>query len=345
MPHSSASEPDVSVVLPVFNEEENLRPIDAEILAALRALGRPAEILYVDDGSTDGSLAVLEALDPVPAGPGDPRIVRRIVKLRRNFGQTAAMAAGFDLARAPIIISLDADGQNDPADIPRLLERLDEGFDVVSGWRHKRRDRPLSRRLPSWAANRLISLLTGIKLHDYGCTLKAYRAAVLREVRLYGDMHRFIPVYLARIGARVSELEVNHRRRLHGTSHYGSGRIVKVLLDLVLVRFMSKSFTKPLQFFGRAALGFLVLSFAVLGCMVVFKYGWLRLIGIDYQADFILTPLPALAATFISAAISSLFFGILAELLVRIYYELRDLKPYAVERVAESPATRDDRNP
>lgn len=326
-----AEAPELSVVVPVYNEEENLRAVDAEIGATLEKLGRAAEVVYVDDGSTDGSAAVLEDLMRARG-----TAVRRVVKLRRNFGQTAALAAGFDAARGAVVVSLDGDGQNDPADIPRLVARLDDGYDVVSGWRRRRRDKPLSRRLPSWAANLLISALSGVKLHDYGCTLKAYRARLLHEVRLYGDMHRFIPAYLARLGARITELEVHHRPRLHGTSHYGSDRVVKVLLDLVLIRFMSKYFTRPMHFFGQAAVFFGVVSGVLLALMVTFKYGWLRLVGVDYQADFVQTPLPALAATFFSAAIASLFSGILGEILVRIYYELRDLRPYAVESIRGS---------
>ena len=328
-----SASPELSVVVPVYNEEDNLRAVDAEILAALDELGRQAEIIYVDDGSSDGSLAVLEELLGETAGE---RSVTRIVKLRRNFGQTAALAAGFDAARGSVLVSLDGDGQNDPADIGALVARLEDGFDVVSGWRRRRQDKPLSRRLPSWAANRLISMLSGVKLHDYGCTLKAYRAGPLKEVSFYGDMHRFIPFYLARVGARITELEVHHRPRLHGSSHYGSDRIIKVLLDLVLIRFMSQYFTRPMQFFGRAGLIFVALALVCLAFMVTFKYGWLRSVGIDYQASFVETPLPALAATFGSAAIFSLFFGILGEILVRIYYELRDLKPYAIEALRSS---------
>jgi len=322
---------DLSVVVPVFNEEENLRTLDEEILDALEATGRAAEIIYVDDCSTDRSLEILEELLHHNRG-----FRKRIVKLRRNFGQTAALAAGFDGAQGRVIVSLDADGQNNPADLGRLIEVLEQGFDVVSGWRSQRRDKALSRRFPSRVANLLISWLSGVPLHDYGCTLKAYRATLLKSVPLYGEMHRFIPAYLARIGARTTELEVDHRPRLHGESHYGSERIFKVLLDLVLIRFMSKYFTRPMHFFGQAALWFFLLSLLAGFFMVVFKFGWLRLIGIDYQATFIQTPLPALAATFLIGMISSLFFGILGEILVRIYHELRDVKPYAVETTLDS---------
>ncbi len=333
-----AVELELSVVVPVYNEEKNLRELDAEIAAALAELGRSAEVIYVDDGSNDGSLEVLREL----LGSGDETLVRHVVRLRRNYGQTAALAAGFERARGAVVVSLDADGQNDPRDIARLLAELDNGYDVVSGWRAERQDRALSRRLPSWAANLLISMLSGVKLHDYGCTLKAYRSDLLKDVHLYGDMHRFIPVYLARLGARVAELKVRHRPRRHGTSHYGSERVFRVILDLVLVRFMSKYFTRPMHFFGQAGLFFLALGLVAFFFMVVFKLGWLRLIGIDYQASFVETPLPALAATFLSGAISSLFFGILGEILMRVYYELRDLRPYSVDRTWSSTGTETD---
>jgi glycosyltransferase involved in cell wall biosynthesis len=335
--------PELSVVVPVFNEEENLRELDAEIAAAVASLKGPVELIYVDDGSSDGSLAVLRELaDSTPASTSEPR--RHAIALRRNYGQTAALAAGFDHARGAVIVSLDADGQNDPADIPLLLTELDRGYDVVSGWRAQRQDRALSRRFPSWAANLLISAFSGVKLHDYGCTLKAYRANLLHDVHLYGDMHRFIPVYIARIGGRIGEARVHHRARRHGRSHYGSERIFKVLLDLVLIRFMSKYFTRPMHFFGQVGLFLLALSASAFFFMLTFKYGWLQLVGIDYRASFIQTPLPALAATFLSGAISSIFFGILGEILMRIYHELRELKPYAVDQTGTPEEDRDVRN-
>ena len=332
-PGSRGDSPEISVVVPVFDEEDSLLPLDAEIRAVLQFFGRPAEIIYVDDCSLDRSLRTLEE---IARSPERRSIPTRVVKLRRNFGQTAAMAAGFDLAEGRVILALDADGQNNPADIPRLVETLDHGFDVVSGWRRKRRDRTLQRKLPSRIANRLISRLSGVRLHDHGCTLKAYRASVLKEIRLYGEMHRFIPVYLARRGARVTEIEVDHRPRRFGVSKYGGQRIFRVLLDLVLIRFVSRFYARPMQFFGQIAL---VLSVATLGVgllMLVFKFGWLRFIGIDYQASFVETPLPAVAAAFIIGAINSLFFGVLGEMLIRVDYESRGLKPYAVEGITES---------
>lgn len=245
------------------------------------------------------------------------------------------MAAGFDLAEGRVILPLDGDGQNNPADIPRLFEALDRGFDVVSGWRRKRRDGTFNRKLPSRVANRLISAFSGVRLHDYGCTLKAYRAAVLKEIPLYGEMHRFIPVYLARRGARVSEIEVDHRPRRAGVSKYGGQRILRVLLDLVLIRFVSRFYTRPMQFFGQVALLFLLATFGVGLLMIVFKLGWLRFLGIDYQASFVETPLPAVAAAFILGAINSLFFGVLGEILIGAGYESRRSKPYTVEQVFE----------
>jgi glycosyltransferase involved in cell wall biosynthesis len=317
---------ELSIVLPVFNEEANLRALDAEIVSVLAELGGTAEVIYVDDGSTDGSVVVLQEILAADPGP-----VRRLVKLRRNYGQTAALAAGIDHACGQVIVTLDADGQNDPNDIGRLLGELERGADVVSGWRRKRRDKPFSRRLPSWVANHLISWISGVKLHDYGCTLKAYRTKVLRGIHLYGDMHRFIPAYLARTGARISEIPVHHRPRVHGTSHYGSDRIFKVLLDMILIRFMSRYFTRPMHFFGQTGLLLFGLALTAFLLMVTFKYGWLQVIGVEYRASFVETPLPALAATFLAGAILSVFFGILAEVLIRIYHELLELKPYAVE--------------
>lgn len=325
--------PELSIVVPVFDEEENLQPLDGEIRQVLRSLGRSAEIIYVDDCSRDRSLAVLEAIAAGAAGAA-PRT--RVVKLRRNFGQTAAMAAGFDLAEGKVILPLDADGQNNPADIPRLLETLDRGYDVVSGWRRRRRDGALMRKIPSRIANRLISRLSGVRLHDHGCTLKAYRAALLKEISLYGEMHRFIPVYLARRGARVTEIEVDHRARRAGVSKYGGQRILRVLLDLVLIRFVSRFYSRPMQFFGQIALWFVAATLAVGLLMVAIKFGWLRLVGIDYQASFVQTPLPAVAAAFVIGIINSLFFGVLGEILIRADYESSGAKPYAVEAILES---------
>ena len=324
---------ELSVVVPVFNEEESLRPLDAEIRAALLSTGRSAEIIYIDDCSRDKSLAVLEEL----CAASQPTGVRtRIIGFRRNYGQTAAMDAGFELADGAIVFPLDADGQNNPADIPRLLVEYEKGYDVVSGWRKHRQDKAITRKLPSWVANRLIGRISGVRLHDYGCTLKAYRGSMLKELHLYGEMHRFIPLYLAILGAKVTELPVDHRPRLKGVSKYGSRRIFKVFLDLLLIRFMTRYYNRPMHFFGQVALGFMAMLATSVFLMVTFKFGWLRLIGIDYQATFIQTPLPAMASTFLIGAIMSLFFGILAEVLVRVHYESRGTKPYKVQKIYDS---------
>ncbi|MEL7060732.1 MAG: glycosyltransferase family 2 protein [Acidobacteriota bacterium] len=322
----------VSAVIPIYNEEENLDELDAELRAVLCGLDRACEILYVDDRSTDGSRDRLRALVAQHAGHA---VRTRLVLLRRNFGQTAALAAGFEQAEGEIVVALDGDGQNDPKEIPKLIETLEGGCDVASGWRRDRFDH-WARVVPSRVANRLISSISKVDLHDHGCTLKAYRGDLLRELHLYGEMHRFIPVYLARQGARVVEVEVSHRPRRKGVSKYGSDRIFKVLLDLVLILFMSRYFTRPMHFFGQAAILFAGLFVAVGGLMTIFKLGLLPLIGIDYQADFVQTPLPALAGTLFASAVLSLFFGVLGEILIRAYFELQGLRPFVVQAIESS---------
>ena len=327
VPRNGTRRPYLSIVVPVYNEVGSLPALNDEIQAMLAELIHSSELIYVDDRSTDGSWEMLARFCDTATHPG---IVVQALRMRRNYGQTAAMAAGFRAARGHIVVPMDGDGQNNPADVPRLVARLEEGYDVVSGWRRHRKDKAISRKLPSNVANRLIGQASGVYLHDYGCTLKAYRGHLLRELRLYGEMHRFIPLYLARLGAKVTELEVDHRPRVHGVSKYGSRRIFKVGLDLFLVRFMTRYSTRPLHFFGKTALAFLSAFFATAGLMVVFKYGWLRFIGLDYQASFVQTPLPALAGTFMVGAVLSLFSGIIAELLVRILHESQGAVPYAI---------------
>ena len=238
---------DLSVVVPVYNEADNLEPLHAEITLALTHLGRSYEVVYIDDGSTDGSFAVLGALQR-----RDPHVVA--VRFPRNYGQTAALAAGFDHASGEVLVAMDADGQNDPADIPALLAKCDEGFDVVAGWRLPRQDPLLSRRVPSVIANGLIGLITGVRLHDYGCTLKVMRHDVVRGLRLYGEMHRFIPALADDLGARIAEVQVHHRPRRAGVSKYGLGRTIRVLLDLITVKFLSSYSTRPIQVFGGIGL-------------------------------------------------------------------------------------------
>src|ERR1051326_6657323 len=245
--------PEGSVFLPVYNEEPNLRPLHAKLDAALKALNRSAEIVYVDDGSTDHSLKILREIAAM-----DPRV--RVVALRRNYGQTAAMAAGIDAARGKVLIPMDADLQNDPADVGRLLDKLDEGFDVVSGWRKERQDKMVSRKIPSMIANRIISFIGGVRLHDYGCSQKAYRREFLKEVKLYGEMHRFIPIYASWVGARVTEIPVRHHKRTMGRSKYGLSRTLKVMLDLMTIKLMASYHTKPIYVFGFCGFGAFTLS-------------------------------------------------------------------------------------
>ncbi|MDT4966690.1 MAG: hypothetical protein QOJ64_1427 [Acidobacteriota bacterium] len=311
--------PEISVFLPVFDEEPNLRPLHAKLNDALAKLGRTAEIIYVDDGSTDGSLSILRDLART-----DPRV--RVVALRRNYGQTAAMAAGIDAARGHVLIPMDADMQNDPADIVRLLDKLDEGYDVVSGWRKNRQDKLITRKIPSMLANRLISWIGGVPLHDYGCSLKAYRRESLEDVRLYGEMHRFIPIYASWAGARVAEIPVEHHARTMGKSKYGLSRTIKVLFDLMTIKFMASYQTKPIYIFG---------TFGVLSFAVSFISGiWALILKLMHKADFIQTPLPIIAIVMFAVGIQFLLMGLLAEMLVRTYHESQSKRIYAVrERI------------
>jgi glycosyltransferase involved in cell wall biosynthesis len=307
--------PELSIFLPVYNEEPNLLPLQAKLDEALKALGRSAEIIYVDDGSTDGSLEILRELARV-----DPRV--RVVALKRNYGQTAAMAAGIDAARGKVLIPMDADLQNDPADIVRLLAKLDEGYDVVSGWRKNRQDKVITRKIPSMIANRLISWIGGVPLHDYGCTLKAYRLESLESVRLYGEMHRFIPILASWEGAQVAEIPVAHHARTMGKSKYGLSRTFKVVFDLMTIKFMASYQTKPIYVFGTfGVLAFLVSLLA--GLYAVF----LKLI---HKADFVQTPLPILAIVMFAVGIQFLLLGLLAEMMVRTYHESQAKSIYAV---------------
>jgi dolichol-phosphate mannosyltransferase len=308
-------EPEVSVFLPVYNEEPNLRPLHAKLDEALKSLGRSSEIVYVDDGSNDGSLKVLREIAAM-----DSRV--RVVALRRNYGQTAAMAAGIDAARGKVLIPMDADLQNDPTDIERLLQKLDEGYDVVSGWRKNRKDKMVTRKVPSMIANRLISWIGGVPLHDYGCSLKAYRRESLQDVRLYGEMHRFIPIYASWAGARVTEIPVEHHARTMGKSKYGLSRTLKVVFDLMTIKFMASYQTKPIYLFG--AFGMLAFAISLLaGVYAVF-------LKIIHKADFVQTPLPILAIVMFAVGVQFLLMGLLAEMLVRTYHESQAKAIYAV---------------
>jgi glycosyltransferase involved in cell wall biosynthesis len=302
----------ISVVVPVFNEELNVDELYQRIDAALA--GQSAEVLFVDDGSTDRTAERLLRI-----ADSDARV--RVLRFRRNFGQTAALSAGIDHARGDIIIPMDGDLQNDPADIPRLLGRLAEGYDVVSGWRVERKD-PLHRRLPSVIANRLISWISGVRLHDYGCSLKAYRRRVLTDVRLYGEMHRFVPIYASWQGARVTEMPVTHHPRTRGRSHYGIERTLKVVLDLIVVKFLASYATKPIYVFGGFGLLSFLLSAAAFGLMVFFK--------LSGQKDFVQTPLPLVVVMFLLVGCLSLLLGLVAELTVRTYYESQGKRTYSL---------------
>ena len=306
--------PELSLFLPVLDEEENLRPMHEKIANALDSLGKTAEVIYVDDGSTDNSLEILREI-----AASDERV--RVVSLRRNYGQTAAMSAGIDAAKGDILIPMDADLQNDPADIARLLKKLDEGYDVVSGWRKNRQDKLISRKIPSQIANRIISLIGGVKLHDYGCSLKAYRRDVIQDVKLYGEMHRFIPIYASWAGARVTEIPVDHHARTMGKSKYGISRTVKVVFDLMTIKFMASYQTKPIYVFGTFGMIAFFLSMIAGVWAIVLKF---------YGVSFILTPLPVITVVMLAISMQFFLMGLLAELLVRTYHESQDKAIYAV---------------
>ena len=306
--------PHLSIIIPIFNEEENIATLlDRVFEVAHRLL--PFEVIAVDDGSADGSFEMLR-------GQAARRPELKVIRFRRNYGQTAAMMAGIDHASGDILISLDADLQNDPADIPLLLRKLDEGCDVVSGWRRDRQDARFRRTLISRIANRLISRVSGVHLKDYGCTLKAYRRDVIKGVKLYGEMHRFIPIYARWMGARVTEIPVRHHPRTRGVSKYGLERVIKVVLDMLVVKFLDRHFAKPIYVFGGVGLSSIAMSF-----LILFLALWLRF----YEGvSLILTPLPLLSALFFLVGTTSVLMGLLAEMIVRTYFESQHLSPYAI---------------
>lgn len=314
--------PFLTITVPVFNEEQNIAPLYDKICASMDALGATWELVLVDDGSRDGSAALMDEI----AGK-DSRVTA--VHFARNYGQTAAMMAGMDHASGDIVVPMDGDLQNDPGDIGRLLAKLDEGFDVVSGWRKDRRDHAIKRNLPSRLANTLISRVSGVHLHDYGCSLKAYRREVLNGVKLYGEMHRFVPIYAAWNGARVTEIPVTHHPRLHGESKYGLERVVKVLLDLLVVKFLFKYSGKPIYVFG----GFGLLSL-LCGFLAGFWAVGLKLTG----TSFVQTPLPLLCVFLGATGVMSILMGLLAEMLNRTYHESQGKAVYKVARVVRSAA-------
>ena len=312
--------PAVSIVIPMYNEELNVDQLCAEIKAALDGAGWAWEAIFVNDGSRDGTARRLTA-----QAAGDRRL--RVINLRRNFGQTAAMMAGFDHSRGAIIVPMDGDLQNDPADIIPLVSKLREGYDVVSGWRRQRQDPKLSRTLPSRIANSLISMVSGVHLHDYGCTLKAYRRDMLAGFRLYGEMHRFVPIFAHWQGARVIELPVSHRPRRHGKSNYGLSRIFKVILDLIVVKFLTQYETKPIYVFGAVGALFIALGF----CAGAYAF-WLKFVE---GVSFILTPLPLIVMFGLTNGLICLLLGLLAEVLIRTYFESQGKTPYDILVVAD----------
>ncbi|MFC1701024.1 glycosyltransferase family 2 protein [Patescibacteria group bacterium] len=306
----------LSVILPVYNEEESIRILYQQIIDTLYRIDIAYEIIAINDGSNDDSYSILEEISS-----NDNNF--RVINFRRNFGQTAAMAAGIDLSQGEIIIPLDSDLQNDPVDIPHFLEKIDQGFDVISGWRRYRYDKLINRKIPSWIANNLISLITGLKLHDYGCTIKAYRSSIMKDVCFYGEMHRFMPAYAAWHGAKVGEIVVNHRPRQYGKTKYGIMRSFRVVSDLLTVKFLTKYSTKPMHFFGNIAYWTLFFSFlsGILSLFFKFYYG----------ISFILTPLPLLTVFLVLVGLQFILMGLLAEILIRIYYECQSKPIYSIK--------------
>ena len=307
----------LSVVIPVYNEQENIRLLYEKLKESLDPLNKEYEILFVDDGSTDRTLSILEEIQTK-----DNKLV--VLSLRRNFGQTAAFAAGFDFSRGDVVVTMDGDLQNDPADISKLLDLIREN-DLVSGWRKKRKDPFFTRRLPSMAANWLISNVTGVKLHDYGCSLKAYRRDVIKNLKLYGEMHRFIPAVASWYGVRVAEVETVHHPRIHGKSKYGISRTVKVVLDLITVKFLQSFSTKPIQFFGPVGIASGLLGFLVLLYLSIDKLFFGRDIGAR--------PLLLLGALLVIVGIQLIGMGLIGEMLVRVYHESQRKPIYVIKKI------------
>ena len=311
----------MSVVIPVHNEAPNVDPLYRELIAALEAFGRSFEIIVIDDGSTDETFARMAAHQAA-----DPRV--RVIRFRRNFGQTAAFAAGFAYARGRFIVTSDGDLQNDPRDIPRMVDLAERGSDIVCGWRKDRKDAFLTRRLPSMIANRLISWATGVRLHDYGCSLKVFRVEVVKPLKLYGEMHRFLPAIASEMGVIIDEVVVNHRARQHGRSKYGLSRTVRVVLDLLTVKFLLSYGTKPLQIFGLVGGAMGLVGFAVTAWLA-----YLRLFGYSALAN---RPLLLLGVLLIFTGVQFITVGLLAELMARTYHESQSKPTYFIREVRET---------
>ena len=313
---------DVSVVIPIHNEEPNLEALYRELTEAFSGWGRSYEIIFVDDGSTDKSLATLERLQLA-----DTRL--RVIRFRRNFGQTAAFSAGFAHARGRLIVTADGDLQNDPRDIPMLVKRLEEEqLDIVCGWRRDRKDAFVSRLVPSFLANGLISWATGVKLHDYGCSLKVFRAEVVKSIKLYGEMHRFIPAIASEQGVAIGEAVVNHRPRLHGRSKYGISRTIRVVLDLLTVKFLLSYSTRPLQIFGLVGLAMSIPGVLIMAYLTFIKFGMGESIANR--------PLLMFGILLVFTGVQLLTLGLMAELLVRTYHESQDKPTYVIREIRES---------
>ena len=312
------AQPKISIVIPLYNEEESIPHLVEALDAAIAHYGQPAEVIIVDDGSKDRSFALLKEV-----AERDPRYT--IIRFRRNFGQTAAFAAGFAHARGEVVITMDADLQNDPMDIPLLMAKIEEGYDIVSGWRKNRQDRWLDRKLPSMLANRLISNVTDVRLHDYGCSLKAYRTEVLKHVRLYGELHRFIPALASQVGAAVAEVPVNHRSRQYGRSKYGISRTIRVMLDLINVWFLGTYSTRPIHVFGTLGLGSIALGVLTGLYLTSLKLFWGASIGNR--------PLLLLAVLLVVIGVQLVTMGLLAEMITRTYYESQNKPIYVVREI------------
>jgi len=312
---------DISVVIPVFNEEENIKLLYPRLKRVLDSLKKDYEIIFIDDGSTDKTLTLLRRICQK-----NSRI--KVVVFRRNFGQTAAISAGFDYAKGGIIITLDADLQNDPKDIPQLISKIEEGFDVVSGWRVKRKDPFLSRKLPSYISNWLISLFTGVRLHDYGCTLKAYRREIAKDIKLYGEMHRFIPALASWVGASICEVKVRHHSREYGKSKYAFSRINRGFLDLLTVKFLLSFASRPIQIFGKFGL---ISIFSGFICGVI-----LVIMKLIYGVDMTGNPFLYLSILFLLIGGQSITMGLLGEIISRTYHESQNKSIYFVKEVLDS---------
>lgn len=315
--------PELSIVIPVHNESPNIKALYDELTSVLERDGRTFEVIVVDDGSTDDTFEQLARFQS-----RDPRL--RVIRFRRNFGQTAAFAAGFAYARGRLVVTMDGDRQNDPADISRMAAFAEQGVDIVAGWRKDRKDTFVTRRIPSMLANKLISWSTGVALHDYGCSLKVFRAEVVKPLRLYGEMHRFLPAIASQIGVTIKEVEVNHRAREAGTSKYGLSRTIRVILDLVTVKFLLSYSTRPLQIFGLVGLGA-----AALGSLITAYLGYVRLILQQPIAER--TPLLLVGVLLVFIGVQLVTFGLLAELLARTYYESQNKPVYVIREILQTP--------